>query len=101
MKIWHDDERPIPDESWTLARTNAEALDLLRNNGVSEISCDYVLADFMESGLTLTRDMIAEALVPSIVTFHTSSYTGAQECIKELADAGYTAHHEPLPVHGT
>jgi len=42
-KLWHDDVRRPPDESWLWARTNDEAIEFLRAGGVTEVSLDHDL----------------------------------------------------------
>lgn len=45
MKIWLDDERPFPDESWTWVFTAQQAIDFLKTGEVKEISLDHDLGD--------------------------------------------------------
>lgn len=44
MKVYLDDQRPAP-QGWTLARTADEAIALLRQGEVTELSLDYDLGD--------------------------------------------------------
>lgn len=41
MKLWVDDVRPAPDESWTVARTAEEAIRYLAKFNFTEISLDH------------------------------------------------------------
>jgi hypothetical protein len=43
VKVYLDDRRPAPDDSWTLVATPEEAVELLKTGGVTEISLDYDL----------------------------------------------------------
>lgn len=43
MKIWLDDLRPTPDQTWTLVRTPKEAISLLESGEVQLISFDHDL----------------------------------------------------------
>lgn len=43
MKIWLDDQRPMPDDFDTYCRTVEQAIELLKTNQVTEISLDYDL----------------------------------------------------------
>lgn len=43
MKLFHDDNRFPPDDTWEWAKTNADALDLLQDNEVQVISIDMDL----------------------------------------------------------
>jgi hypothetical protein len=44
MRVFVDDQRPAP-PGWTLARNVDEAIALLRNENVEELSLDYDLGD--------------------------------------------------------
>jgi len=89
IRIFHDDVRPAP-EGWALARTNAEALALLRSNEVSAISLDYDLGATPEdgpmakgsspdgNGYALVEAMLAEGLVPPDVIIHSWNIPGAR-----------------------
>ena len=41
MRLYVDDLRKVPDGTWTLARTNTEAIHLLATGHVEEISIDH------------------------------------------------------------
>lgn len=84
MKLWHDDWRPAPDKSWTVARTNEEALTLLATGEVEEASLDYVLGTWTENGMDLVTEMIARDLVPPKVNVHT--WGGEAFFMKEALD---------------
>jgi hypothetical protein len=44
LKLYLDDNRPAP-EDWVLAKTADEAIAILRQGGVTEMSLDYDLGD--------------------------------------------------------
>ena len=107
-KLWHDDVRPAPDESWIWAKTNGEAVDALLNNEITECSLDHDLgAEIAAESLTpaqainlkgsspqgdgkaLVKWMILAELVPEKITIHSWNYYGAQEMQKLFRDAGY------------
>ena len=48
MRIWLDDERLPPSGTWTWAKTYEEAISLLKNERVEEISFDNDLGEKME-----------------------------------------------------
>jgi Cyclic-phosphate processing Receiver domain len=50
MKVWLDDRRTPPDEDWLWVETSAEAIALLRDNEVEELSLDHDLAIFDADG---------------------------------------------------
>ena len=43
MRLFVDDLRPAPDDTWTVAQTSAEALEILRGGAVEELSLDHDL----------------------------------------------------------
>src|SRR5207237_9811908 len=43
MKLWVDDIRRPPDDSWAWARTNEEAIEALRSGEVNEASLEHVM----------------------------------------------------------
>src|SRR5438309_1594271 len=45
MKLWLDDIRPTPDDTWTWAKTVPEAIDLLKTGEVTYASLDHDLGD--------------------------------------------------------
>jgi hypothetical protein len=99
MKLWHDDVRRPPDEGWSWARTNKEAVyHLLAWDAVGlecwEASLDHDLGDehvdpeeqlsYMRrgqspdgDGVDLVKAMIALRLVPPKVTIHSWNIDGA------------------------
>lgn len=90
MKIWVDDERPMPWDSnsipWHVhARTSAEAIDWLetwrRNNvargralgnGIDEVSLDHDLGGD-DTGMKVLNWMIEHEVWPEELTIHTSN----------------------------
>lgn len=101
MKLWHDDMRPPPDDTWVWARTNDEAKTHLRSEAVEVASLDHDLGmeevdlrdmdieqqidvaiaqqeRHSETGLDLVDWMVKEDLVPSIVRIHSWNPPGAQ-----------------------
>lgn len=114
MKLWHDDIRRPPDDSWIWARTNHEAARILLRNydngieceeisldhdmGLSEADPDVPDADMQEGwdvendGAKLVQALIALNLVPEKVTTHSWNYDGARRMYNLLKKAG----HEPM-----
>lgn len=50
MKLWLDDERPVPDDSWTLVQTAEEAIEILKQGQVRELSLDHDLGTGRATG---------------------------------------------------
>lgn len=87
MKLWHDDWRPAPDDTWEIARTNEEALAYLETGKVEEASLDYVLGSFEENGMMLVEAMIEREHIPPKVNIHSWS-SEADKMARALLDAG-------------
>lgn len=116
MKVWHDDIRKPPDDSWTWARTNAAAIALLEQDDVVEISMDHDLGlDEIDpdanpeaiywagrsesgSGLDLVRWMCANGRVPPAVTIHSWNPDGARAMAQLFNDHGYSCVVAPYEV---
>lgn len=111
MKLWHDDIRRPPDDSWFWARTNREAMWFLldqwmEGKAVTEASLDHDMgleaedpdADPMSwklrgaspegDGRDLCYSMYYLRLVPPIVTIHSWNDAGAQHMAAILREAG-------------
>jgi hypothetical protein len=120
MKIWHDDVREPPDETWVWARTNKEAIYLLLVAGqqgiaITEMSLDHDLGlhemSFTEKalrykgnspdgdGVDLVQAMCALRLVPPKVTVHSWNPEGAARMVgmlEGMSDAEVTRRaYEP------
>lgn len=122
MKIWFDDVRPPPDDSWAWCRTNAEARVLMipdskMKKNVVEISLDHdlgfhdvelpddpdELAEVLilrgsseETGEQLVRWMIENDLVPPKITIHSWNPDGARRMAQLLNAAGHDVFVEPF-----
>ncbi len=88
MKLWVDDERPAPDNSWTVAKTSDDAIAFLYEVGtdasvykystegekevIEEISLDHDLGGD-DTGFKVLDWMISWAEWPKVLTIHTSN----------------------------
>lgn len=86
MKLWVDDERPAPDRTWRVARTSADAIDVLYHQGceppnlksgesddwIEEISLDHDLGGD-DTGFKVIDWMVEWAEFPPVITVHTSN----------------------------
>jgi hypothetical protein len=107
MRLWHDDVRPAP-HGWLWAKTNEEAMQILRTGEVVTASLDHDMGAAPEdgifargvslhgSGLDLARQMILENLVPETVVIHSWSPVGARNMVNAFKDAGYDAIVAPF-----
>ena len=78
MKLWVDDLRDAPDDSWTVARTSAEAIELLvkRGHECLEVSLDHDLG-----GDDTTRPVVlwmCENVYPRDIHVHTANPVGRE-----------------------
>lgn len=114
MKLWHDDIRKPPDETWVWARTNEQAKFLLTTSLVREASLDHDLGlDYLDpdddpdsmlfagdslngTGLDLVRWMVAQGHVPAKVTIHSWNPAGAAAMAVAFVEAGYDVFVEPF-----
>jgi len=111
-RLWHDDIRRPPDDSWRWARTNDEAQLILTAHRVTECSLDHDLGlhladpdvidadmqrgwDVENDGYTLVKWMVANDRVPERVTIHSWNPDGARRMARLLADHGHTAEVRP------
>lgn len=124
MKLWHDDIRRAPDESWTWARTNDEAKRLLEehapwssshgNDPITEISLDHDLGmhdedpddleavflkgDAADNGYALVCWMIENKCVPPKVTIHSWNPIGAANMAARFNRFGYDCYISPFKL---
>lgn len=93
-KLWHDDIRRPPDDSWYWARTNQDAMRYLLAAGCQEASLDhdlgahdvdpdhpdsiYVKGGSDETGVDLVKAMLLLKVVPPKVTIHSWNPQGAE-----------------------
>lgn len=99
MKIFLDDIRNPPDDSWIVARTASEAYFLIRNNARVEItaSLDHDLGDNIPTGYELLnwieRDIAMDGFRPRITfAIHSANPVGCRnmqqaiESIQKMLD---------------
>lgn len=92
MKLWLDDERPVPDESWTLASTCEEAIELLKTGKVEEVSLDHDLGAAKETGYQVAcfiEEAAARGTIPVIrrMAVHSANPVGRQRMKQALHGA--------------
>lgn len=65
MKLWVDDIRNAPDESWTVARTITSAIDVLSKFDFDVVSLDHDISHQVSIGTELERPFpCTETFVP-------------------------------------
>jgi hypothetical protein len=109
-----DDLRRAPDDTWTVARTNTEAIRLLAGGYVDEVvSIDHdICVPFsgelsagvrrrLEIGketfkpVAFYLSVMPETLRPAIIRFHTANPVGAEQMMGILKAAGIDSTYEP------
>ena len=112
MKLYVDDVRPIP-EGWTGARTVLEAIKILSEGKVEEISLDHDIfhpvtegsfryCSCVESFESVVHYIIAleEYRQPSVIRIHTANYTAYRAMEKLFWDEGINSiRTSPPPDH--
>lgn len=119
MKIWHDDIRVPPDDSWTWCRTNERAMVYLRQASmggepVTDMSMDHDLglhdldpADYdqpdllkgwsAETGADLASWMCGGHMLPTeSLTIHSWNEEGAAEMAAMFREIGVDVIVEPF-----
>lgn len=92
MKLWVDDERPAPDDTWQVATNADEALDALLDAQSAEEPVEWLSLDYMlgyhstdETGEDVVGRMSAALSAwPERITAHSSSWSG-RELVLEAA----------------
>lgn len=88
VKLWFDDVRPPPDETWTWAKNNLDAFHevaemRLRNETFQALSLDHDLGDHHDNHETNTRFFVQTALItwgnwPEKVYVHSMNPVGRE-----------------------
>jgi len=89
MKLWLDDERNAP-EGWKRVYSASEAIDLIKNGGIKEISLDHDLGENKATGYlvaTCIEGMAQAGLIPRIKwNVHSMNPVGRKKievCLKQ------------------
>lgn len=105
VKLWHDDIRRPPDDTWLWARTNQEAKTIFMQHRVIEVSMDHDLGlheydpdvpdadlqrgwDTENDGVKLVDWMVCHQYLPPRITIHSWNPDGARRMADRLRDAG-------------
>lgn len=91
IKLWLDDFRLPPDDSWTHAYTAKEAIAILDSTDVDVVSLDFDLgeAERCGTGLDVARHLVALTKrgrpMPRVVMLHTQNPVGRKRMLDEIA----------------
>ncbi len=77
IKLWVDDIRNAPDESWTVARTVTSAITALSKFEVTECSLDYDISHQVTVG-GLSRPYPCEETFQAVAYFIGEKYQGSE-----------------------
>jgi hypothetical protein len=102
MKIWLDDLRPSPDSDWVICHSVNEAIKVLQENEIEEISLDHDLGDYAHDGGDGTHlvDWMAEYNVwPTVrIAIHSANPVGREQMRATVNRyAPYDAVMSPVP----
>jgi len=123
MKLWIDDIRNAPDESWTVARTVTSAIKAIAQFQFDEISLDHDISHQVVVG-SLSRPYPCEETFQAVayyiatkychdfpiggglnvarlniypkITIHSANLVGADEILNILKDYGIEAELKPM-----
>lgn len=107
MKLWIDDMRDAPDESWTLVRKVLPAIRLIAMHMPEEISLDHDIENRPDDETFLPIAYFIGALHGQIdfpndwkvkVTIHSINPVGAKEMQQVLRDFGVASTYEPYKL---
>lgn len=93
MKLYVDDIREVPDDSWTLARTVEEAIAHLQTGEVTELSLDHDMGIDWDTGDDLTTRPIVKWMIdndvwPAVRMSHSANPFGAKWLEEAMRDYG-------------
>ncbi len=86
MKIFLDDERQPPDDSWTLVQWPHEVISLIKNNDIDAISLDHDLGDdSIGTGydvvLWIEEKVALGEMIPPKITVHSANISARKKMI--------------------
>lgn len=96
MKIWLDDERPPPDQSWIHVTNYYDCIHLLNNQNVTEISLDHDLGQ-NKSGYDVAKFIEENANnnvpPPNKISVHSQNPVG-KKYIQIAVNNAYKLYHQ-------
>lgn len=119
MKLWVDDIRNAPDESWTVARTVSSAIRALAMFDFDEVSLDHDISHQVAVGPNSRPFPCDETFLPvayylalkygyekmpgsprlPLITIHSSNVVAGEEMRRVMNDAGCNRiEHKPMGI---
>jgi hypothetical protein len=78
VKLWLDDLRTPPDETWAWVKTVDDAIALMQSHEVAQASLDHDLGDDIPEGRKLVLWMAEHQIWPTeAITIHSANPVGA------------------------
>ena len=107
MKLYVDDIRRVPDDSWHLVKSNTEAIRLLATQKVEEISLDHDIACYLVTGQEHTSNETFQPIAyfianmpkefrPKTVRIHTANPVAGEMMASILKDKVETLIRDDL-----
>ena len=92
MKIWLDDERVPPNDTWTWTKSAQDTIVMLQQNDITDISLDHDLGDesIVGNGYHVIcwieeRIFIDDFYIPPTITIHTCNSAAALRMKQSLS----------------
>lgn len=84
MKLWLDDIRTPPNKSWTWVKTVGEAIDMIKNEIVTEASLDHDLGPGQLSGYDFVKWLEEHEAWPEKILVHSQNPVGKQNMLRAI-----------------
>jgi hypothetical protein len=84
LRVFVDDTRTPPSDSWILANNFDEAIEFLRTRDVVELSLDHDLGYDSKSGYEICKWMVEHDVWPRYVRVHTANPVGRENMVQLL-----------------
>lgn len=103
MKLWVDDYRDAPDDTWTVVRKVEPAIKALRNFLFTEISLDHDIEnrpddETFKPVAYFIGQRFYKLKFPPKITIHSLNPVGAKEMQDVLKDYGLESTYSPYKV---
>jgi len=79
LKLWVDDLRPAPDDSWDIAKNGKDAFYMMKQHKYSVVSLDHDMGEDSINGYELVKwmyDRLNKLNWPETISIHTANPVG-------------------------
>lgn len=92
IKLWIDDCRPAPDNSWTVAKNYWEAIEILQKGNIVAVAFDHDLGSGSPTGYDIANWLEEQVVkngyrLPRNITIHTDNPTGRKNICAAIQSA--------------